>query len=211
MGLSIRGTSQHVHITADNRGRSMLNNDRNKSEINFSIGHLFIHTVRGSFGNFNVIIDHDIEESSQTSIFCDIDVSSIDTKIFERDRVLLSRELFDVENHPKIIFRSKEIIELPENKHDITGELTIKGETRDIVLKAEGPLLGNRNVFMIRGTISRKKWNLRFLDLSSNNTRLVSDEIEIEAKIEMLTTKDILRETDIFIENNFELKKDRVK
>ena len=47
--------------------------------------------------------------------------------------------------------------------------------------------------------------------MSSNNTRLVSDEIEIEAKIEMLTTKDILRETDIFIENNFELKKDRVK
>jgi len=189
----------------------MLNHDRNKSEINFSIGHLFIHTVRGSFENFNVIIDHDIEKLNHTSIFCEIDVSSIDTKIFERDRVLLSGELLDVENYPKIIFRSKEILELPDSKHDITGELTIKGETRDIILKAEGPLSGNRNVFLVRGTISRKKWNLRFLDLSSNNTRLVSDEIEIEAKIEMLTTKDILRETDIFIENNFELKKDRVK
>lgn len=105
------------------------------SQIQFSVKHLGISTVRGTFGTFSGTIDE--EGGSAKSVTVDIDVASLNTGNEQRDGHLRSADFFDVENHPKASFT---LTSFERSGDDVTatGDLTIRGITKAVTLKGDG-------------------------------------------------------------------------
>ncbi len=108
--------------------------DPSHSEIGFSVRHLMISTVRGSFTSFSGLAEFDPEAIQEGSINVEIDPSSIDTRDENRDGHLRSADFFDVESYPAIRFASTSIEPHGDGRYAVHGELTIKDVTRPVVL-----------------------------------------------------------------------------
>lgn len=106
--------------------------DRAHSNLEFSIGFLGMTNVKGTFDDYSATILYNEEDMSKTAVTFRIDVSSIDTGNDTRDKDLKSERFFDAENHPEIVFESKQIEEVSGNEYMVTGDLTMKGVTKEI-------------------------------------------------------------------------------
>ena len=109
------------------------------SSVQFSVRHLMINNVRGEFGAVSGTVHADDQDLAKSTIEATIDASSIDTRQAKRDEHLRSPDFLDVERYPKIPFRSKRLERVGEGRWKVTGELTLHGVTRDVVLDVEGP------------------------------------------------------------------------
>ncbi len=109
------------------------------STVGFTIRHFFT-SVPGVFTKFSgtIVVDRNNLENSSTE--ATIEVPSIDTRVQKRDDDLRSANFFDVPRFPAMAFKSKAWKKTGENTFDITGDLTIHGVTKEVVLKAK--LLG---------------------------------------------------------------------
>jgi polyisoprenoid-binding protein YceI len=105
----------------------------------FAVRHLGISTVRGSFTKVSGTVQYDPTHLEKTSIQVSIAASSVDTRFEMRDRELRSSDFLDVETYPSITFVSKKVEAAGAGKIKITGDLTIHGITKEVVLDAEGP------------------------------------------------------------------------
>ena len=115
--------------------------DTSHSHIGFGVRHLTVSTVRGQFNEFDADLTYDAEAPSNSSVQVTIDAASIDTGEQRRDDHLRSEDFFDVASHPQITFVSTSIAEA-EGGFEVTGDLTIRGTTREVVLPVEvgGPI-----------------------------------------------------------------------
>jgi polyisoprenoid-binding protein YceI len=157
------------------------------SQIQFSVKHLGISTVRGTFDQFSGAI---IEENGQAqSVTVDIDVASLDTGNEQRDGHLRSPDFFDVENHPKASFT---LTRFERAGDDVTamGDLTIRGTTKTVTLKGEigGPATdpwGNQKVSATLETkIPRKEWGLVWNVALEAGGVLVSEDVKLSIDIQ---------------------------
>jgi polyisoprenoid-binding protein YceI len=98
-----------------------------------------ISTVRGAFSKLSGTVQYDPNDPSKTTIDVTIDANSIDTRVEARDKDLRSPRFFDVEKYPTITFKSKHAESAGKGKMKITGDLTIKGVTKEVVLDVDGP------------------------------------------------------------------------
>lgn len=105
--------------------------DYSHSYLNFEIGYFGMSNVKGVFDNYNACLLFNEKDLTKTSITLIIDVASIDTKVGFRDKDLKSDRFFDVEKHPHILFQSKKV-EKGSEAYQMTGDLTIKGITKEI-------------------------------------------------------------------------------
>ena len=109
--------------------------DPTHSEVTFTVKHLMISKVRGSFENFDVTIVTAADPHDST-IEATIDVASVNTKVEARDNHLRTSDFFLVEEHPTMTFVSTKFDGEPDD-FTVTGDLTLRGVTKSVVLKGE--------------------------------------------------------------------------
>ncbi|AUJ26879.1 MULTISPECIES: YceI family protein [Virgibacillus] len=171
--------------------KSVWNVDSVHSEIGFSIKHMMISKAKGNFISFDGEIKADLDQFTDAEIKLTIDVSSVDTRNKGRDDHLRSADFFDVENHPKATFISKEIKKTSDNHYEVIGDLTLKGTTKTVALEvivegqSKDPMSGNTVAgFSGETTISRKDFDLTWNTTLETGGVLLSDDVKISFEIE---------------------------
>jgi len=109
------------------------------SAAQFAVKHLAISTVRGAFTKVQGTVQFDSQDITKSSVDVTIDTGSVDTREPNRDKDLRSDHFFDVEHFPTITFKSKKVEKIADGKLRITGDLTIRGVTKEAVLDVDGP------------------------------------------------------------------------
>jgi polyisoprenoid-binding protein YceI len=113
--------------------------DPNHSAAQFSVRHMGISTVRGAFTKVSGTVSYDAADVSKTAIDVSIDANSVDTRVERRDNDLRSPNFFDVAKYPTLTFKSEHVEAAGTGKLKITGDLTIHGVTKEVVLDVDGP------------------------------------------------------------------------
>jgi len=161
--------------------------DPNHSSAQFSVRHLGVSTVRGAFTKVNGSASYDASDSSKNSLEATIEADSIDTRVQMRDNDLRSANFLDVQKYPTITFHSKQAKAAGDGKMQITGDLTIHGVTKEVVLDVDGPSApikdpwGNQRIGASASTkINRKDFGV------NGAPGVVGDEISITIDAELI-------------------------
>jgi polyisoprenoid-binding protein YceI len=109
------------------------------SAAQFAVRHMGISTVRGEFRKVSGSAGYDTADPGKTSLDATIDATTVDTRVDMRDNDLRSPNFLDVQKYPTITFKSKRAEAAGPGKMKITGDLTIHGVTREVVLDVDGP------------------------------------------------------------------------
>ena len=109
------------------------------SSAQFSIRHLGVSTVRGAFTKVSGTVQYDAANLSKSSIHATIDAASVDTRVEMRDNDLRTPRFLDAQKYPTITFQSKKVEAAGAGKLKVTGDLTIHGVTKEVVLDVDGP------------------------------------------------------------------------
>jgi polyisoprenoid-binding protein YceI len=109
------------------------------SSAQFAVRHLGVSTVRGAFSKVSGTVQYDPNHPEKTSLQATIDPASVDTRVEMRDKDLRSPNFLDVEKYPTITFKSKKVEAAGAGKLNITGDLTLHGVTKEVVLDVDGP------------------------------------------------------------------------
>ena len=175
------------------------NLDGTHSQIEFSVKHMMFTTVRGRFGEAEGQIKLDTADPSGSSVEVTIDAASLDTRVEDRDKHLRSEDFFDVENHPALTFRSREIrgpIHDSGEAFQILGDLTIRDVTREVTLDArfEGtgtdPWGGTRAGFSAETTIDRRDFGLTWNQALEAGGVLVGHDVKIDLQVQAVKVED---------------------
>lgn len=160
------------------------------SSVDFSIRHMMVSKVKGTFHTIEANIDADPEDLTTASVEFSVDVTSVDTRSEDRDNHLRSVDFFDAENHPKMTFKSTKITKTSPGEYEVTGDLTIRGTTRPetFVVSYEGSgkdPWGNEKVgFEAHGSISRSEYGLTWNAALETGGVLVADQVQITLDIQ---------------------------
>jgi polyisoprenoid-binding protein YceI len=164
--------------------------DSSHSSVHFSVRHLVIAKVRGAFARWSGTIQVPNGDFAKATVTATIDASSIDTGVADRDAHLKSADFFDVAQHPELRFVGKHIQPRSGNEIDVVGDLTIKGITREVVLRVEqngqakDPWGNVRAAFSAKTSIDRKDFGLTWNQALETGGVMVGDRVEIEAEIQ---------------------------
>jgi len=112
--------------------------DQAHSEVDFSVLHMSLSNVHGRFGNVTGAVNFDPSDIANSFANVTIDLSGIDTGESARDAVLKSASFFNVEKYPTATFVSTKV-EKTADGLAVTGNLTLRGITKSVVLTVEGP------------------------------------------------------------------------
>jgi len=163
--------------------------DKAHSEATFQVRHL-LTKVRGRFSDFEGTILLDDANPERSSVSLTIQATSIDTSEPNRDAHLRSADFFAVDEFPTLTFASTQIAAKGEDRFDVTGDLTIRGITRRIVVpvtalgKASDPWGNERVAFEGEITINRKDFGLLWNAALETGGFLVGDDVRIAASIQ---------------------------
>jgi len=164
--------------------------DSSHSSVHFSVRHLVIAKVRGSFARWSGTVHVPDGDFSRATVAVTIDASSIDTGVADRDAHLKSPDFFDVAQYPELRFVGKRVQPRTSNDIDVVGDLTIKGITREVILRVEqlgqakDPWGNLRTAFSAKTSIDRKDFGLTWNQVLETGGVMVGDRVEIEAEIE---------------------------
>jgi len=164
--------------------------DTGHSAIHFGVRHMMFTKVRGRFTRWNGELRFDPFDLPSSGIEVSIDAGSIDTGEAQRDAHLKSADFLDTEKFPALTFRSTDIQDLGEGKLRVSGELTIHGVTRPVVLDTEfagrvkDPWGNDRAGFTARTAIDRTDFGLRWNQALETGGVLVGNKVEIELELE---------------------------
>ncbi len=164
--------------------------DSSHSSVHFSVRHLVIAKVRGSFARWSGTIQAPDGEFSKATVAVTIDASSIDTGVADRDAHLKSPDFLDVAQYPELRFVGKRVQPRSGADIDVVGDLTIKGITREVVLRVEqhgqakDPWGNLRVAFSAKTSIDRKDFGLTWNQVLETGGVMVGDRVEIEAEIQ---------------------------
>ena len=161
--------------------------DQAGSNIGFSV-HQFLGTTHGKFKKFEGRIEVDREHPANSSVTARIDVRSIDTGIVKRDNHLRSAEFFNVEKYPDMTFKSRSVKQTGPQEGDITGDLTMHGVTKPVLLHVKllsSPDDSKHTRWAVTTEpLKRNEFNLMFAQAAetmSGISQSVAINIEIEA------------------------------
>jgi polyisoprenoid-binding protein YceI len=170
--------------------------DSSHSGIQFTVRHLVIAKVRGQFSRWTGSLATPGRDFSRASLDVVIDASSIDTGVADRDAHLRSADFFDVERYPEITFRSTAVTQSATDRLHVTGALTIKGVTRDVVLdvdvlgQAKDPWGNERAAFSATAAIDRREFGLTWNQVLETGGVMVGERIDIAIEIEAVRQVD---------------------
>lgn len=163
----------------------------NHSSIEFAVKHMLIAKTKGRFSDFQVDAKIDESDFSHSSATVTIEAGSIDTRQADRDGHLKSADFLDVANHPQLTFVTKKI-EPDGGDWKVTGDLTIRGFTTEVVLDGEvtGPLKdpwgGSRIGVSLAGKVNRKDFGMVWNTALEAGGFLVGDDVKLNIEVELL-------------------------
>jgi polyisoprenoid-binding protein YceI len=151
---------------------------------------MMISNVRGGFSGVQGTIEYDPERPTETRIDVAIDASKISTLDEQRDAHLKSPDFLHVEQHPTITFKSKKVNPASEGEWKISGDLTLHGVTKEVVLNVQGPSpeakdpFGNKRIGASATTkIKRSDFGLSWNAALETGGILVGDELKVELEV----------------------------
>ena len=121
--------------------------DASHSNASFSVKHMMITNVRGEFTKLEGKVSWDPSKPEATQVEAAIDVALINTRDEKRDGHLKSPDFLDAANFEKITFKSKSVKAKGSDELSVTGDLTIHGVTKEVVLEVEGPSAPSNDPF----------------------------------------------------------------
>jgi polyisoprenoid-binding protein YceI len=170
--------------------KSHWNVDATHSSIDFTIKHMMIAKVKGSFNSFEAQIEADPEDLTTANVQFSIDLSSIDTRNADRDNHLRTGDFFDIEQYPKMTFQSTSITKKGEGEYNVTGNVSLHGVTRpeSFTVSFEGAgkdPWGNEKVgFSGNGSLKRSDYGLTYNAALETGGFLIGDEVKVSIEIE---------------------------
>ena len=165
------------------------------SSAEFAVRHMMLSKVRGTFHGLAGTIALPAAGSVPASVSADIEVASIDTREPQRDAHLKSPDFFDVEKFPRLTFRSKSVERAGDGHYKVTGALTIRDVSKDVVLDVEetgrgkDPWGNARVGFSAKATINRADFGLKWNQALEAGGVLVGEKVEIELDVQAMEKK----------------------
>ena len=159
------------------------------SAIHFWARHMVISKVHGRFARWAGAIELDPQDLTRSSVEVSIDAASIDTQVADRDAHLRSPDFLDVAKHPQLTFRSRKI-EKAGDGYRVTGDLTLHGVQREVVLDAEfagtgkDPWGNERAGFAAKASLDRRDYGLVWNATLEAGGVLVGEKVEITIELE---------------------------
>lgn len=167
--------------------------DPQHSSAQFAVRHLGLSTVRGAFSKLSGTMIRDDQDIANSSVEVTIDVNTVDTREPDRDKDLRSERFFDVAHFPTMTFKSKKVEQVAPGKLRVTGDLTIRGTTREVTLDVDGPTApvkdpwGNQRLAATGTTkINRQDYGVKWNAKLDNGGVVVGDEVNITLDVEMI-------------------------
>lgn len=174
---------------------STWNIDPDHSSTGFKVRHLMVSNVKGVFGKVQGVVNVDDQDLTKSNVSVTIDTASIDTGVAKRDTHLRSPDFLDVAKYPTMTFVSTKVAKGGKGLK-VTGNLTLHGVTRPVVLDVEGPSQESKDPKgnIRRGAsastkIDRKDFGLTWNKALETGGVVVSDEVAIEIEVEMIKAK----------------------
>jgi polyisoprenoid-binding protein YceI len=172
------------------------NIDPDHSSVGFKVRHLMVSNVRGSFDKHTGVVDINEKDITKSKVQVTIDTASINTNVQKRDEHLRSPDFFDVAKYPTMTFVSKKVAKDGKGKLKVTGDLTLHGITKEVVLNVEGPTKESKDPWgNIRSgatastKINRKDFGLVWNAALETGGVAVGEEVAINLEIEMIKGK----------------------
>jgi polyisoprenoid-binding protein YceI len=165
--------------------------DTAHSSVDFVVRHMVVSKTRGTFTDWSGMIDVDRANPAASSVTASIAVASIDTRDKKRDDHLRSAEFFDAKIFPTITFASRRVTIAGENL-EVTGDLTMHGQSREITLHVEYNGLnqdpwGNARVhYSAKATFNRKDFGIGWNQVLEAGGVLVGESVSVEIEVEAL-------------------------
>ncbi|MGE0156344.1 MAG: YceI family protein [Geobacter sp.] len=167
--------------------------DPDHTYIGFKVKHLMVTNVKGSFVKHNGTVEIDDKDITKSKVEISIDTNSINTNVAKRDEHLRSADFFDVAKYPTMTFVSKQVVKAGKDKLKVTGDLTLRGITKQVVLDVTGPTKETKDPWGVirKGAnattkISRKDFGLVWNAALETGGVAVGDEVTINLEIEMI-------------------------
>jgi len=190
MNTSTTASASTTPTTATTATRWTL--DPGHSAVGFSVRHLMITNVRGEFEKFRGEVTYDAAHPEATRIEATIDVASLNTREAKRDADLRSALFFDVENHRAMTFVSKSARSAGDGSLEVTGDLTIRGTTREVTLSvrdisAAQDMRGNSRIGATASTrIKRSDFGMTWNKALETGGVVVGDVVTITLEASLL-------------------------
>lgn len=160
------------------------------TNLGFTVKHMMVSRVRGSFTDVEGTIEGDPVNLADSKVHFKVNMESINTNNEDRDNHLRSADFFEVEKYPTMDFVSTKITETSEDEFDLTGDLTIKGITKEVTFKVEfegkavDPWGQDVAGFTAEGSINRKEFGLTWNQALETGGFVVGDKIKITIELE---------------------------
>ena len=165
--------------------------DAAHSNVGFSVKHLMIATVRGSFTQIQGTVRVDESDPTTAEIDIAIPTAGVTTRDEKRDAHLRSPDFFDVERFPNMTFRSKRVERQSDDRFRVIGDLTIRDVTREVALdvelqgRAKDPWGNEKAGFEATTKIKRADYGLTWNAALETGGVLVGDEVKISIEAEL--------------------------
>lgn len=163
------------------------------TSVQFAVRHLMISTVRGTFATVSGTARIDTQDITRSSVAVTIDAGSIDTQNEKRDAHLRNADFLDVETYPTITFASKRVEKVNDTHYKVTGDLTLHGVTREVVLDVTGspvPIKDPRGHLRIGGqattTLNRTDFGITYNSFLETGGVAIGEEVAVTIDIEMV-------------------------
>ncbi|MBX2830445.1 MAG: YceI family protein [Rhodospirillales bacterium] len=164
--------------------------DPTHTSVIFIVNHLGFSNYQGRFGGASGELTIDRDNLAASSANITIDLTKVDSGVEALDNHMKTADFLDVENHPTATFKSNSVELIGEDGAKITGELTLLGETKPLVLdvkligEGDHPMTGDHVVgFSANGTVTRSEYGMTYL------VPAVSDDVALQISSEFLLQK----------------------
>jgi polyisoprenoid-binding protein YceI len=164
------------------------------SRIGFSVRHAMVTTVRGCFLEYESRLYFDAHDPTRSRADITLFTSSVDTGVEQRDAHLVGRDFLDAVTYPRMRFTSTAVEQTGADLFSMSGELTIKGVTRPVVLdmtyigSVTDPFGYDRVGFDGTTTINRSDWGLTYNSRLAEGGAMVSEKVRLQLDIAAIRT-----------------------
>lgn len=166
--------------------------DASHSTVGFSVRHMMVANVRGTFGKLAAAVDGSPADPASAKVSATIEVASVDTRDAKRDDHLRSADFFDATKFPQMTFKSTKVEKAGPSKAKLTGDFTLRGVTKPVVLDVEytEPIKNPWGKTVVgasaTGKINRKDFGVNWSKALDGGGLVVGDEVTIQLDLEFV-------------------------
>ena len=166
--------------------------DASHSTVGFSVRHLMVSNVKGAFGKFTASVEGSPADPATAKISATIEVASVDTRDAKRDAHLGTADFFDAAKFPQMTFTSTKVEKITATTAKVTGDLTLRGVTKPVVLDVEytqqvkNPWGKTVIGASATGKINRKDFGVNWSKSLDGGGLVVGDEVTIQLDLELV-------------------------